>query len=398
VILLTPLDRGRLGILQPSDRRMGFTEPEGVRLHRRLHIGLASLAAIAAIVPTGAAEAGALTSGTVVDDTVRRLVADGAPGAIALVRTHAGTKGAVAGLARVTPRLRLRIDDRYRIASVTKTFVATVVLELVEEGKLALADTLQRRLPGLVPNGAGITVRHLLNHTSGLFDYDSDKKWQAARFATPGRVWTPRELVEVATAHPPLFKPGSRWAYSNTNYILLGLVIEAVTGSPLGEELERRLFRRLALRSTSYPTRTAIGGRFAHGYVVSRPPIPRPPGTLIDVSALLSPSGWGAGQIVSSAGDVAAFYAALLGGRLLKPGVLASMKSPVSGHDYGLGLGVFHTPCGKAFGHDGDFPGYRSVALSTPNGRRVAVVMVNIDRRVTWPRLLADAQEVFCTG
>jgi D-alanyl-D-alanine carboxypeptidase len=326
------------------------------------------------------------------------LVADGAPGAIALVRTEAGTKRAVAGLARISPRVRLRSVDRYRVASVTKSFVATVVLQLAAEGKLGLGDTVERRLPGLVPNGAGITLHQLLDHTSGLFDYDRDKKWQAARFARPGRVWTPRELVGVATAHPPLFKPGSRWAYSNTNYILLGLVVEAVTGRSLATQLEQRLFRRLALRSTSYPTRTAIGGRFAHGYLVSRPPIPRPPGTLIDVSTLVSPSAWGAGQIVSSAGDVAAFYAALLGGRLLQPGMLTAMKTPVAGYDYGLGLTIFHTPCGKAFGHNGDIPGYRTVALSTPNGRRVTVVMVNVDRKVTWPRLLADAQEVFCTG
>ncbi len=314
------------------------------------------------------------------------------------MRTRGGTKGAVAGLARVTPRLRLRIVDRYRIASVTKTFVATLVLQLVEEGRLGLDDTVERRLPGFVPNGAGITMRELLNHTSGLFDYDSDEEWQAARFARPGRVWTPRELVGVATAHPPLFKPGSSWAYSNTNYVLLGLVVEAVTGRSLARQLGQRLFGRLSLRSTSFPTRTAIGGRFAHGYVVSRPPIPRPPGMLVDVSTLLSPSGWGAGQIVSSAGDVAAFYAALLGGRLLQPAVLATMKTPVAGHDYALGLAVFHTPCGRAFGHDGDFPGYRTVALSTPNGRRVAVVMVNIDRKISGPRLLADAQEVFCKG
>jgi D-alanyl-D-alanine carboxypeptidase len=375
---------------------MGLSVPEGVRLHRRLQIGLACVAAVVAVGAAGATDARALASDTIIDDTVRRLVADGSPGAIALVRTEAGTTRAVAGLARITPRVRLRSVDRYRVASVTKTFVATVVLQLAAEGKLGLDDTVERRLPGLVPNGGSITLRQLLNHTSGLFDYDSDREWQAARLARPGRVWTPRELVGVATSHPPLFKPGSRWAYSNTNYILLGLVVEAVTGRPLAEQLEQRLFRRLALRSTSYPTRTAIGGRFAHGYVVSRPPIPRPRGTLIDVSSLLSPSAWGAGQIVSNARDVAAFYAALLGGRLLQPTMLATMKTPVAGYDYGLGLAVFHTPCGKAFGHNGDIAGYRTVALSTPNGRRVAVVMINIDLKVTWGRLLADAQEVFC--
>jgi D-alanyl-D-alanine carboxypeptidase len=331
--------------------------------------------------------------------TVRALVADGAPGALIVIRSPGRTDRAVAGLGRINPRTPLRGVDRYRVASVTKTFVATVVLQLAAEKKRALDDPEERWLPGLVPKGNKITLRQLLSHTSGLFDYDSDAKWQAARLAKPGRIWSPRELVAIATSHRPLFPPGKSWSYSNTNYVLLGLVVEAVTGHSLGVELQRRIFGNLALRSTSYPTKTAIPGRFAHGYFVSPgPPVPRPRGTLIDVSSLASPSAWGAGQIVSNANDLATFFRALLGGRLLPPAQLAAMKTLVPGYDYGLGLAATPTACGRAYGHNGDFPGWRTLVLASPNGKRVLVVMVNIKGKVSWTRLIGDAQAAFCSG
>ncbi len=130
---------------------------------------------------------------------------------------------------------------------------------------------MERWLPGLVPNGSRITLRELLNHTSGLFDYDEDRAWVSARYSHPGRTWSARALVTVATSHPPYFPPGMGWRYSNTNYVLLGLVVEAVTGKRLAVELEQRLFRPLALGSTSFPAVTSIKGRHAHGYIVSRP-------------------------------------------------------------------------------------------------------------------------------
>jgi D-alanyl-D-alanine carboxypeptidase len=327
----------------------------------------------------------------------RDLVREGAPGALVVLRTPTVVQRGASGFGRLKPRTRLRATDRFRIASVTKTFVATVVLQLIGERRLSLDDRVERWLPGMIPNGGAITVRQLLSHTSGLFDYDDDKGWIQARIVDPGREWSPQELVAIATAHPPLFAPGSSWSYSNTNYILLGLVIEKVSSRSLGDELRSRVFKPLALKSTSFPTGTSIAGRYAHGYFVSRPPLPLPPGTLIDVSTILSPSAWGAGQIISNGDDLTTFLAALLRGRLLPAPQLAAMRTLVADSGYGLGLRRYRTRCGNAYGHDGDVPGYRNIAIATLNGRRATSIMVNIDTRVSWNALREAATAALCS-
>ena len=345
---------------------------------------LAAAFAVAALSVSGSATASPTST---LDGTVRELVAAGSPGALAVVRTRSGVRRAAAGAARLHPRDAMRPTDRFRIASVTKPFVATVILQLAGAGKLRLGDAVERWVPGLVPNGRAITIRQLLSHTSGLFPYDEDTAWIRARLADPGRAWAARRLVRIAVSHPPQFDPGTSWSYSNTNYVLLGLIVEAATGRPLAAELRARIFAPLGLRSTSYPVGTAIDGRFAHGYVLGRPPLPIPAGTLADVSARLNPSAWGAGQMLSNADDVTAFLSALL----------AAMKQNVHGRGYGLGLFVVATSCGTAYGHDGDLVGWRNVVYGTGDGRRVTAVMVNIDTKVTWGELHAAADEVFCS-
>lgn len=357
----------------------------------------AAAAALVALVLVASASATGPSPSTPAG-AARGLVAAGAPGAIVVVRTPAGLRAAAAGAARLHPREPMRVPDRFRIASVTKSFVAAAVLQLVGEGRLGLEDTVERRFPGLVPNGRFITIRELLNHSSGLFDFDEDKAWIKARFANPARVWAPRDLVRIAVRHKPHFPPGSSWRYSNTNYVVLGLVVEHVTGGPLGDVLRTRLFAPLRLDATSYPLRTALNGRYVHGYVVAAPPLPRPPGTLIDTSSALSPSAWGAGQIVSNARDVTAFFAALLGGRVIRPALLRELKTPVNGYDYGLGIYSRPTRCGTAWGHNGDIPGWRNVVFATADGRRVVQVMVNIDGKVDWRRIDDAAENVFCSG
>jgi D-alanyl-D-alanine carboxypeptidase len=330
---------------------------------------------------------------------VRSLVAAGAPGAVAVLRTPNGTRRAAAGLSRLQPPTRMKVTDRFRIASVTKTFVATVVLQLAAERRLRLDDRVERWLPGLLANGGAITLRQLLGHTSGLFDYDEDEAWARARIANPAREWSPRELVAIATSHPPEFAPGTAWAYSNTNYVVLGLVVESVTGKRLDPVLRERIVRRLRLRATSYPTGTAMPGPAAHGYVGARPGLPIPPGTQLDVTTLLSPSAWGAGQMVSNGDDLTQFLGALLGGRLLPARQLAAMKAGVTDGEYGLGLMITYTRCGTAFGHRGDIPGYRSIVWSTGDGRRAAAVLVNVDdTRVPQGKLESAAVTALCGG
>lgn len=338
---------------------------------------------------------------TTLQRIVRRLVAAGAPGAVAFVRAPGRAVGVAAGYADLQTRTPMRAADGFRIASVTKTFVATVVLALEAEGRLDIDEPVERWLPGLVPNGSAITIRELLNHTSGLFDYSEDDAHTQAAIADPGRRWSPHELLSVAFVHPPLFRPGTSWFYSNTNYVVLGLLVEAVTGRPLGQELQARIVDPLQLLATSFDVDAGIHDPFAHGYIGPHPGLPIAAGTLLDITTLLSPSFvWGAGNMASNAADVTRFFVALLRGQLLPSAQLAEMKTGSAvNSNCGLGLRKAYTSCGTAYDHEGDFPGYRNAVWVTRDGRRAADVMVNIDAtHVSWERLEAAAQAALCSA
>lgn len=341
----------------------------------------AAVVGTALVLLTSVAAASAGKSGSP-QTSVDELVAAGAPGAVLLVRDGAKSTVFSAGVADLATSRPIRARDRYRIASLTKTFTATVVLQLVAEGRLRMSDSIERWLPGLVPNGRNITIRHLLGHTSGLFDFEQDP-----RLVEPyldgdlGHYWSAKERLALATSHEPLYPPGQTTTstYSNTNYTVLGLIVEAATHRAIGSQLGRRIFEPLGLSATSYPVRrTTIDGSHAHGYfLLGRPP-------LADVTEF-SPSIAGAGgAIVSTVEDVAAFYRALLSGRLLEPAQLKAMKTtlPVNGdlgQQYGLGIERVDTACGPAWGHSGGFPGYLTYAWSSESGARQSVLMVNID-------------------
>src|SRR5690349_5332350 len=161
---------------------------------------------------------------TALQRSLDRLVAAGAPGGVVLVRDHGRTARLAAGYADTRTHRRMRTSDRFRVGSVTKTFVATAILQLAGDGRLSLDDSVERWLPGEVPGGGAITVRQLLTMTSGIFDYlnDGDDTVLRRELADPGMRWTPSDLVAIATAHAPRFAPGTAWSYSNTGYILLG--------------------------------------------------------------------------------------------------------------------------------------------------------------------------------
>jgi len=338
------------------------------------------------------------TEPRLLDRMTQQLVRDGAPGALAVLRTPSGVRRAHAGLGRRLPRVPLVATDRFRVASVTKTFVAVVVLQLVDEGRLRLDQPVASILPGLVPGADSITIRALLGHTSGLSDFLDDEAFVRAVIAHPGRAWSPRRLVSIATSHPLLFQPGHGWSYSNTNYIVLGLVVEAVTGTTIGEQLEQRIFTPLRLDHTSFPSRLRMAGAHAHGYV-GFATLPRLR-SLLDATSVVSPSiSWAAGGIVSTGDDVTAFYAALLGGRVLPRSSLAAMERSSENAHYGLGLFIADTPCGRAFGHVGIANGYRTVVYGLPGGRRVALVMVNVDATYVAQSELEDADaKALCSG
>jgi D-alanyl-D-alanine carboxypeptidase len=320
------------------------------------------------------------------------VVAAGAVGALVEVRDERGVWRGRSGVAALGTTRPVPVDGRFRAGSITKTFLATVVLQLVGEGRLRLDDPVEAWLPGVVPDGRRITVRHLLNHASGLADVRLtlpmppqpeflDNRW---------RTWTAAELVRRAVADPPAFQPpGSAYAYSNTGYLVLGRIVEEVTGRSYGEEIERRVIRPLRLRGTSLPgTSPRIPGPHPHGYVPIRQR------GLVDYTRM-NPSVFGAaGELISTTADLNRFFAALLGGRLLPGHLLDEMRTPgiEGGKRYGLGLAWRDTSCGiRLYGNDGDALAYQSWSFSTMDGRRQVTVALTPDFRAD----LDDAVDAF---
>jgi D-alanyl-D-alanine carboxypeptidase len=309
-----------------------------------------------------------------------QLVAAGAPGAAARVRDGHAVKQAASGAADLRSGRRMRPGLNYRVGSVTKPLVATVVLQLVAEGKLSLSDTVERWLPGILPYGDQVSIRQLLNHTSGVPDNALEPL--VVLYTVPdgrSRAWTPRELVALIADQPPDFPPGTTWKYSNTGYVLAGMIIEAATGRKLGQELSRRIIRPLRLRDTFFPVnRPTIPGPNPRGYSL---PLTDEAGPLLDFTVYNPSLAWGAGNLISDLGDLERFFRALLGGRLLPPRLLAEMTTPVPvgvpGYGYGLGLLVVETPSGRLIGHDGAIPGFLNIVMSTEDGRRQLGVMIN---------------------
>lgn len=330
------------------------------------------------------------------------VVATGVPGALVLVRDGHRTERWAAGLADREAGVPMRPQARFRVGSVTKTFVAVLVLQLVAEGRLGLDERVGRRLPGLPTRWRSITVRELLNHTSGLPDIVRERGL-APLAHDPDYSWTPRELLALAATRPRTGPPGGRFAYASTNYVVLGLLVERVTGTSVARELQARLFTPLELRDTAFVAGAGIPGPHAHGYVS-----PIHDGVVLardggfDHTTDNASWAWAAGAIVSDADDLARFYAALLGRRLLPARWLATMERtiPAGALRYGLGLAARRTPCGTAWGHTGDLLGYITAVLSTRDARRQAVVMVNSEplapKAETATRRLLDA--AFCGG
>ena len=317
----------------PSRSSTITARASGPRSHRgrpqrrpRARAALALTATVLASLALGAGTASATPPGTAstlraggtqLEAAVNDVVAAGIPGVIVRVKdVQRPAHWSVAGVSDLATGGALRPAAQFRVGSITKTFVATAVLQLVGEGRLRLDEPVARRLPGLLANGQRITVRQLLNHTSGLSDYADDPELLAG--IVDNRMWKPQELVALAERRPQLFDPGSAWTYSSTNYIVAGLLVEAVTGRSLAQVLDRRIFAPLRLRHTSLPDTASLSGYHAHGYVTTEI-IPTADGQPLDVTSYNPSHAWAAGAIVSNAADLSTFFRALLSGRLLGP-------------------------------------------------------------------------------
>lgn len=323
-----------------------------------LSLALLGLAQAGVLGLTPAASQGPATPAS--NTALALLVTRGkAPAAALLAREETGSRfaGAGAGISR---------SDHFRAGSITKTFIATVVLQLAAEHRLSLSDSVDDHLPGLV-SGAGndghcLTLRALLTHTSGLYDFTADTKG-----AVPV---TPLQAVHIALTHPPADL--GRFAYSNTNYILLGMVVEQVTGHSYAVEAEHRIITPLGLTGTSFPgARTSLTSPHGRAYAADGS----------DVTELDPRVAGAAGELISTLADLDRFYAALLGGDLLPSRWLREMLNTRAAHgSYGMGLFPVKLPCGTTvWGHNGRISGSYVRTAATVDGRRVLTFRVNTD-------------------
>jgi D-alanyl-D-alanine carboxypeptidase len=306
------------------------------------------------------------------------------PAALAAVRSRDGqTRNYTAGVGDLTTSTPVPVDGQVRIGSNTKPFVSVVVLQLVGEGKIGLDEPIETYLPRLIRgqgiDGRQITVRQLLQHTSGLPDY-VDLLLADGFAPIRHQYFTPKKLLEIGLSRPASFAPGTSWEYSNTNYIVAGLLIEKVTGHPVEREITDRVIHRIGLRHTYFPTarNESVDERHPHGYEAETPD-----GPLQDVTTLNPAWAWTAGAMVATPSDLNRFFTALMNGKLLKPAQFRQMRTTVDtanglwpGARYGLGLISTPLSCGGlAWGHGGDIPGYHTRNAVTDDGRAVTVAV-----------------------
>src|SRR5690606_35034380 len=329
---------------------------------------------------------------------LRTARSQGAPGAMARIDDDGRVLTAATGVADRGTGRALAAGDRFRVGSITKVLTAVVLLQLVDEGRLKLDDPVDRHLPGLLPDDR-ITVRHVLSHRSGLYDYTND---MFAR-TVPGfeavrtKVFTLRALVRRSLGHPRTTAPGGAYRYSNTNFVVAGMLVRAVTGRSLATEYRERIIAPLDLRDTFYVhPGTAIPGRHTRGYLTPD----TAGGALVDATEQTVSWAQSAGAVISGTRDVNTFLTALLSGRLTSAAALGEMRgrAPAGpgaaygagrltsaaalremrrwvpagpGQAYGLGLRRRDLSCGvSVYGHTGAVQGYYSYAFTSKDGRR----------------------------
>ncbi len=328
---------------------------------------------------------------TLVDRQVTEMML---PGAVVIVRTPDGDVEKAVGTREWGGSTPVTVDDHIRIGSNTKTWTGTVILQLVEEGAIALDDPVSTYRPD-VPNGDAITIEQLLTMRSGLFNYTTTLELNTALDETPDRVWDPEELVRMGLAEPPYFAPDDDYTYSNTNTVLLGLIAEQIEGAPLAEIYRERLFEPLGLTETSFPDTAdaTMPEPYARGYMFSNnvdtmegAALPADDVAAIEAGALLptdhtddNPSwAWSAGAGISTAPELATWVEALGGGGLLGDDMqqrrIESVRPAEGEGAYGWGMAGM----GSFYGHIGELPGYNSFMGYDPETDVTVVVWATL--------------------
>ncbi|RDI55455.1 serine hydrolase domain-containing protein [Nocardia mexicana] len=307
----------------------------------------------------------------------------GAVGAIATLTENGRTTTVAAGTADIRTGQPVSTDrpQHVRVGSVAKTFVAAIVLQLVDAGTIALDEPIDSYLPGLLTgdgvDGRAITVRQLLQHRSGLPELSEDPQIEEYRAAQSGRTFTPDEEIAIALRRPAKFAPGSRYEYTNTNFIVAAMLIERITGHSYTDELQARILTPLGLTGTYLPAAGELDLREPHPIGYSDIDGPHTDVTRIEPSVP-----WAAGALVSTGADLNRFFTALERGEVVPPAQLREMLDGVpmgsslfqSGRYYGLGLMYGDLPCGVRYlGHDGGIDGFIAIAGATSDGRAVTI-------------------------
>ena len=322
------------------------------------------------------------------------LVEAGYPAALAAVTDSKGESAGVAvGKGSLETGQAPPMDGEVRIGSNTKTFVAVVVMQLVQEGKVGLDEPIETYLPGLIKgegiDGSKITVRQLLQHTSGLPEYTDTTPGSGDIFQVKAHYIPPRDLLGTALGKPAAFEPGTQWKYTNTNYIVLGMLVERVSQRPVGEQIDERIVKKLGLSHTYFPAPgdRSIKGTHPQGYHLSAE------GKLEDITEMDPAGGWAAGAMVSTPSELNTFFQAVFDGRLLTQASIDEMKngavdaSSYLGPGTVYGLGLIGTPLscgGTSWGHGGTIHGYQTDNAVGPDGTAVTVAVTAL------PTAIAD--------
>ena len=360
------------------------TDSSTSRAGRRRSVAWRVLAVpLAAAIALGAA-GGTASAAPSKDETThlksraQGLVDAGYPAALAAVTDSKGESAGVAvGKGNLETGQAPPMDGEVRIGSNTKTFVAVVVMQLVQEGKVGLDEPIETYLPGLIRGegnyGSKITVRLLLQHTSGLPEYTDTTPGRSDIFQIKDHYIPPRDLLDTALGKPAAFEPGTQWAYTNTNYVVLGMLVERVSQRPVGEQIDQRIVKKLGLSHTYFPAPgdRSIKGTHPQGYHLSAG------GKLEDMTEMDPAWAWAAGPMVSTPSELNTFFQAVFDGRLLTQASIDEMKNGAvdassylgPGTVYGLGLiGRSLTCGGTSWGHGGTIHGYQTNNAVGPDG------------------------------
>ena len=310
--------------------------------------------------------------------TIQTLVDNGYPGALAAKTDKDGNAvGATAGKGNLSTGEAPPLDGEVRIASNTKTFVAVLIMKMVEEGKVKLDEPIDAYLPGIVKgqgvDGKKITVRQLLQHTSGLPEFGDG---QLDYFAIRNDYVSPRDVLDGVLSRPAQFAPGAKFQYNNANYVILGLLAERVAKRPIAEQIEAKIVKPLGLKHTYMPGpgEKAIRGKHPHGYHTRD----GKPGKLEDITEADPSWEWAAGSMISTPSELNKFMQSVFDGSLLSQASIAEMKksvpAPEMGGEYGLGLIGHKSSCGVVWGHSGNNPGYHSLSAVRSDGTAATIV------------------------